>query len=49
MRARRTLVIRGTRLTVSAILGRLPSGDTTATEIEDNPDIPRRAFEPAVH
>jgi uncharacterized protein (DUF433 family) len=40
-------VIKGTRLTVSAIHGRLSSGDTIETLIEDYPDIPRRAFEAA--
>jgi uncharacterized protein (DUF433 family) len=40
-------VIRGTRLTVSAIHGRLSSGDTIETLLEDYPDIPRRALEAA--
>ncbi|MER9684221.1 DUF433 domain-containing protein, partial [Mesorhizobium sp. M0184] len=40
-------VIKGTRLTVSAIHGRLISGDTIETLMEDYPDIPRRAFEAA--
>ena len=40
-------VIKGTRLTVSAIHGRLSSGDTIEMLIEDYPDIPRRAFEAA--
>jgi uncharacterized protein (DUF433 family) len=40
-------VIKGTRLTVSAIHGRLSSGDSIETLIEDYPDIPRRAFEAA--
>lgn len=40
-------VIKGTRLTVSAIHGRLSSGDTIETLLEDYPDIPRRAFEAA--
>jgi uncharacterized protein (DUF433 family) len=40
-------VIKGTRLTVSAIHGRLTSGDTIEILLEDYPDIPRRAFEAA--
>jgi uncharacterized protein (DUF433 family) len=40
-------VIKGTRLTVTAIHGRLSSGDSIETLIEDYPDIPRRAFEAA--
>ncbi|WP_158554912.1 DUF433 domain-containing protein [Methylovirgula sp. 4M-Z18] len=41
-------VIKGTRLTVSAIHGRLSSGDTIETLMDDHPDIPRRAFEAAL-
>jgi uncharacterized protein (DUF433 family) len=41
-------VIKGTRLTVSAIHGRLASGDTIETLMEDYPDIPSRAFEAAL-
>ena len=41
-------VIKGTRLTVSAIHGRLSSGDTIETLLEDYPDIPRGAFEAAL-
>ena len=40
-------VIKGTRLTVSAIFGRLTSGDTVEDLVEDYPDIPRQAFEAA--
>ena len=40
-------VIKGTRLTVSAIHGRLASGDTVEDLVEDYPDIPREAFEAA--
>jgi uncharacterized protein (DUF433 family) len=40
-------VIKGTRLTVSAIYGRLSSGDTLDTLVEDYPEIPREAFEAA--
>jgi len=38
-------VIKGTRLTVSAIFGRLSSGDTVDDLMTDYPDIPRDAFE----
>jgi uncharacterized protein (DUF433 family) len=40
-------VIKGTRLTVSAIYGRLSSGDSTDDLMRDYPDIPREAFEAA--
>lgn len=40
-------VIKGTRLTVSAIYGRLLSGDSVDELAEDYPDIPREAFEAA--
>jgi uncharacterized protein (DUF433 family) len=40
-------VIKGTRLTVSAIYGRLSSGDTLDTLMEDYPEIPREVFEAA--
>ena len=40
-------IIKGTRLTVSAICGRLGSGDSVATLVEDYPDIPQEAFEAA--
>src|SRR5208282_3885098 len=40
-------VIKGTRLTVSAIYGRLSSGDSVDDLAEDYPDIPREAFEAA--
>lgn len=40
-------VIRGTRLTVSAICGRLAGGDTIDDLVGDYPDIPREAFETA--
>ena len=39
-----TPVLRGTRLTVYAILGRLEGGDTLADLREDYPDIPEAAF-----
>lgn len=40
-------VIRGTRLTVSAIHGRLSSGDTIDDLVDDYPEIPQEAFEAA--
>jgi len=40
-------VIRGTRITVSSVLGRLTSGDTLEGLLEDYPDVPREAFEAA--
>ena len=40
-------VIKGTRLTVSAIYGRLSSGDSIDELMKDYPDIPRKAFEAA--
>ncbi|MGE0717964.1 MAG: DUF433 domain-containing protein [Alphaproteobacteria bacterium] len=40
-------VIRGTRITVSAIHGRLGAGDTIDDLVEDYPDVPREAFEAA--
>ena len=42
-----TPVIRGTRMTVYAVLGRLQGGETIDDLVEDNPDIPREAFEVA--
>lgn len=42
-----TPVIRGTRLTVYAILGRLEGGDTIADLLEDYPDIPEAALHAA--
>jgi uncharacterized protein (DUF433 family) len=40
-------VIKGTRLTVSAIYGRLSSGDSVDDLAEDYPEIPSEAFEAA--
>ena len=37
-------VIRGTRLTVYSVLGRLEGGDTVADLVEDYPGIPEAAF-----
>jgi len=42
-----TPVIRGTRLTVYAVLGRLESGDSIEDLREDYPDIPEAAFHAA--
>jgi uncharacterized protein (DUF433 family) len=42
-----TPVIRGTRLTVYAVLGRLEGGDTIAELVEDYPEIPPAAFHAA--
>jgi uncharacterized protein (DUF433 family) len=44
-----TPVIRGTRMTVYAVAGRLDSGDTLDDLINDNPDVPREAFEAAAY
>jgi len=43
-----TPVIRGTRITVYSVLGRLEHGDTIADILADNPDITRDAVEAAV-
>ena len=40
-------VIKGTRLSVSAVHGRLSSGDSVDDLLSDYPDIPREAFEAA--
>jgi uncharacterized protein (DUF433 family) len=42
-----TPVIRGTRITVYSVLGQLDDGDTIDVLVEDNPDIPKEAFEAA--
>ena len=42
-----TPVIRGTRMTVYAVLGRLEGGDSIADLCEDYPDIPKAAFHAA--
>ncbi len=42
-----TPVIRGTRMTVYSVLGRLQDGDSIDDLTADNPDIPREAFEAA--
>lgn len=43
-----TPVIRGTRITVYSVLGRIQDGETIDDLVEDNPDIPREAFEAAL-
>ena len=40
-------MIKGTRMTVYSVLGRLQHGDAIDDLAEDNPDIPRDAFEAA--
>jgi len=40
-------VIKGTRLSISAVHGRLSSGDSVDDLVSDYPDIPREAFEAA--
>ena len=42
-----TPVIKGTRITVYAVLGRLQDGETVDDLAHDNPDVPREAFEAA--
>lgn len=42
-----TPVIRGTRITVYSVLGRLQDGDSVDDLATDNPDVPREAFEAA--
>lgn len=41
-------VIRGTRMKVDSVLGRIQHGETLDDLVSDNPDIPRAAFEAAV-
>jgi uncharacterized protein (DUF433 family) len=43
-----TPVIRGTRMTVYAILGRVEHGDTVEDILEENPDLTRDAIEAAI-
>ncbi len=43
-----TPVIRGTRMSVYSVLGRLQNGDSMDDLAAENPDIPRDAFEAAV-
>ena len=43
-----TPVIRGTRLTVYAVLGRIDHGETIDDVLADNPDLTREALEAAI-
>jgi len=43
-----TPVIRGTRITVYSVLGRIDHGDTIDDILEDNPDLTREALEVAL-
>ena len=43
-----TPVVRGTRMTVYAVLGRVDGGETLDNVAEDNPDLAREALEAAV-
>ena len=43
-----TAVIRGTRMTVYSMLGRIEHGDTIDDIIGDNPDVSRQAIEAAI-
>ena len=42
-----TPAIKGTRITVYSVLGRLKDGDRVDDLVADNPDVPREAFEAA--
>lgn len=43
-----TPIIRGTRMTVYSVLGRIEHGETVDDVVGDNPDVPREAIEAAV-
>jgi uncharacterized protein (DUF433 family) len=43
-----TLIIRGTRMTVYSVLGRIDHGDMIDDILEDSPDIGREAVEGVV-
>ena len=43
-----TPVVRGTRMTVYSVLGRIEHGDTVADILADNPDLSRKAIEAAI-
>ncbi len=43
-----TPVIRGTRMTVYSVLGRIEHGETIDDILGDNPDLPREAIETAI-
>ncbi len=42
-------VIRGTRITVHSVDARVCGGDSLDEIAQENPDIPREAFEAALH
>ena len=44
-----TPVIRGTRMTVYAVLGRIDHGETIDDILADNPDLTREALEAAIN
>jgi uncharacterized protein (DUF433 family) len=44
-----TPVIRGTRMTVYAVLGRVDHGETIDDILADNPDLTREALEAAIN
>jgi len=41
-------VIRGTRITVYSVLGRIQHGETVDDILDDNPDLSREAIEAAI-
>jgi len=43
-----TAIIRGTRVTVYSVLGRIEHGETVDDVLGDNPDVPREAIEAAI-
>ena len=43
-----TAVIRGTRMTVQSVLGRIEHGETLDDILDDNPDLSREALEAAI-
>jgi len=43
-----TPVVRGTRMTVYSVLGRIEHGETVADILADNPDLSRKALEAAI-
>jgi uncharacterized protein (DUF433 family) len=44
-----TPVLRGSRMTVYSVLGRLDGGDSVDDILEDNPHLTRKAVEIAAH
>ena len=42
-----TPLIKGTRITVYSVLGRLKDGDSVDDLVAENPDVPREAFDAA--